>query len=247
MPLNYGLVKCKIAGDPYLKASKPDRNKPEIQYHVHADLAVPGDNGTETWDTAINVGTSDSDDLLRFKLVYDFQHEALLNDEHLKSEGFHDLTGGIGLPSLDFLRSDVLRNTGIWRDSDVMDGSEEPEPVASLMRLLRRAKSSGASVYIWGRTYTDGAPGIHDVHMNQGSSGRFVNHGDDSPKDHNDVWQDGGVLVELGNGQWAGYFTAFQQELVPTNDRGNTSGAGHQIDVADENSLADQMAAAGAD
>jgi hypothetical protein len=32
------------------------------------------DGTTAQWDSAINVGTNDSDDLLQFKLVYDFQH-----------------------------------------------------------------------------------------------------------------------------------------------------------------------------
>ena len=39
----------------------------EVQYHLHADLQVAGDS--HTWDTAINVGTSDSDDLLNYRLV----------------------------------------------------------------------------------------------------------------------------------------------------------------------------------
>jgi hypothetical protein len=42
-------------------------------------------------------------------------------------------------------------------------------------RLLSKAHSSSADVYIFGRTYTDGSPGIHDIHMNQGSSGGSLN------------------------------------------------------------------------
>jgi hypothetical protein len=45
---------------------------------------------------------------------------------------FDAKAGKAGLPALDFLRSDILANTGKWRDSDVMDGSELPEPAATL-------------------------------------------------------------------------------------------------------------------
>lgn len=72
MTLKYGYLKCKIITEPTLKAS---RHKTETQYHLHATLSVPGKNGgTENWDTAINVGTNDADDLLNFKLVFDYHH-----------------------------------------------------------------------------------------------------------------------------------------------------------------------------
>lgn len=60
----------------------------------------------------------------------------------------------------------MLAETGAWRDSDVMDGSDIPEPVATLKRLLLKAKATGADVYIFGRTYAPPDKGIHDVHMN---------------------------------------------------------------------------------
>jgi uncharacterized protein YukJ len=232
--LDYGFVKCKVISEPKLQ-SRPAKN--EVQYHLHVSLQVPGENGDETWDTAINVGTNDADDLLRYRLVYDFQH-AVLAQLKGASGGFADLTGTSALPALDFLRSDILANTGPWRNSDVMDGTDLPEPVASLKRLLSKAHAQNADVYIFGRTYTSGGLGIHDVHMNQGSSGSFVNNGADNHNDHNDVWQDGAVLVDLNQPQWAGYFTAFTQQNVPTNDLGNPLNDSHGISDADPGSLA---------
>jgi hypothetical protein len=64
MTLSYGFVKCKLRSAPVLK---PSRHKSEIQYHIHTTLRA----GNSDWDSAINVGTSDADDLLRYKLVYD--------------------------------------------------------------------------------------------------------------------------------------------------------------------------------
>jgi Uncharacterized conserved protein (DUF2278) len=142
------------------------------------------------------------------------------------------------LPALDFLRSNVLAETGHWRFSDVMDGSEDPEPVASLKKLLLRAKAKSANVYVFGRTYKTGGPGIHDVHMNQGSRGpRFAHTSGNDHNDHNDVWQDGAVLVDLGEDGWAGYFTAFTQQMVPTDALGNPVAHSHPIQDTDPGSL----------
>jgi uncharacterized protein YukJ len=232
MALNYGFVKCKVVSEPVLK---PSRHKQEIQYHLHASLSVEG--ASENWDSAINVGTNDADDLLRFRLAFDY-HNPLLDTLKAAPAGFSDLTGADALPALDFLRSNILDQTGHWRDSDPMDGSEEPEPVASLRRLLSKAHSTKADVYIFGRTYTSGSPGIHDVHMNQGSSGSFLNDGRDDHNDHNDVWQDGAVIVDFGEPECAAYFTAFTQQTVPTDNLGNPDKPSHPIEDSDPGSLA---------
>jgi uncharacterized protein YukJ len=210
--LPYGFVKAKIVSDPVMKGS---RHRSEIQYHQHFNLLVNG----STWDVAVNVGTNDSDDLLKYKLVFDFRH-ALIATLSAAPAGSHGLVGTTGLPALDFMRSDILANTGPWRDSDVMDGSELPEPAASLRRLLVRARGQGADVYVFGRFYAEGN-GIHDTHMNQGSTGGFLHRRGNDSNDHNDIWQDGAVLVDLGEAEWAAYFAAFNQQLVPTDDLGN--------------------------
>jgi uncharacterized protein YukJ len=217
--LRYGYVKSKLASGPVLKGS---RHRNEIQYHLHFNLPV---NGTP-WDVAVNVGTNDADDLLKFKLIYDFRHP-LIATLGGAGPGAHDLTGVNKLPALDFTRSgDFFANTGRWRDSDVMDGSDVVEPVASLKRLLVRAREQQFDVYVFGRFYTGGDHGIHDTHMNQGSTGSFVHRAGDDHNDHNDVWQDGALFVDVGEPEWAGYFAAFNQQLVPTDDLGNpTAGA----------------------
>jgi hypothetical protein len=69
-----------------------------------------------TWDIAVNVGTNDADDLLRFKLVYDFHH-ALTQTLTTVQPGAQELTGQAALPALDFMRSDILADTGNWRES----------------------------------------------------------------------------------------------------------------------------------
>jgi uncharacterized protein YukJ len=141
------------------------------------------------------------------------------------------------LPALDFLRSDVLTETGPWRNSDTMDGNDDAEPAASLLRLLQKAHAGGLDVYIFGRTYTGGDLGIHDVHMNQGSQRSFLNNGVDDHNDHNDTWQDGAVIVDTGQPELAGYFTVFTQQMVPTDRLGNPDSGGHEMTVRDDASL----------
>jgi uncharacterized protein YukJ len=214
MSLSYGFVKSRIVSGPKMKAAQ---RKNETQYHEHFSVRVDGDK----WDVAVNVGTDDADDLLKYKLVYDFHHP-IIQTLNKAPAGSQELTDQAALPALDFMRSDILSKTGKWRDSDVMDGSEFPEPVASLKRLLIRAKKEKADVYVFGRFYTDG-DGIHDTHMNQGSTGGFVHRDGDDSNDHNDIWQDGALLIHFGDAEWVAYFAAFDQQLVPTDDLGNAT------------------------
>jgi uncharacterized protein YukJ len=210
--LAYGYVKAKIVSEPVLK---PSHRSHEIQYHLHFNLLVDG----TTWDVAVNVGTNDADDLLKYKFAFDFRHD-VIQTLAAAPAGSHELTDQTALPALDFMRSDLLADTGKWRDSDVMDGSEFPEPSASLKRLLSKARQQNFDVYVFGRFYSEG-DGIHDTHMNQGSTKGFIHRPGNDSNDHNDVWQDGAVLVDLGEPEWAAYFAAFNQQLVPTDELGN--------------------------
>lgn len=212
MTLVYGFVKTKVTSEPKLK---PSHHGHETQFHLHCNLDVDGDK----WDVAINVGTNDADDLLKYKLVFDFRHP-LIQTLAAAEPGSHELTDRHGLPALDFMRSDLLQSTGKWRDSDVMDGSDDSEPALSLKRLLSRAHQNNLDVYIFGRFFDQG-DGLHDVHMNQGSTKQFIHRPGDDSNDHNDVWQDGAVIVDVGAPEWAAYFSAFNQQLVPTDDLGN--------------------------
>jgi uncharacterized protein YukJ len=235
--LRYGFVKGKLVSDPRLTSAP---HKDEIQYHLHFGMTidvVPWDAGLNgnRWDFAINVGTTDADDLLQFKLVYDFRHSLIETLRDAPDNSVQELTGTNQLPALDFLRTDLLDNTGRWRDSDSMDGTDEVEPIASLKRLLLRARQNNWNVYVFGRFYKDrphngshshnhsGPPslGIHDAHLNQGSVESFIHRPGNDGNDHNDVWQDGAVIVDVGQPQWAAYFGAFHKQFVPTDDLGN--------------------------
>lgn len=249
MTLQYGFFKANLAdANPPAMRAKFIPQQHETQYHLHITLQAAQE---QPWDCAINVGTDDANDLLRFRLVQDFSHP-VCQTLRAAAPGYTDLTGTQALPALDFLRSDILvggAGTGNWRDSDVMDegamrSTTTFQPVALLEAAFDRAMATHADVYAFGRTYTGGDAGIHDIHMNQGSNGfHFLNNGSDN-NDHNDVWQDGAILINFPDGTWTAYFTAFTQQLVPTDGRGNPERGAHEIGDGDAGSLAGQPAAA---
>src|ERR1700759_2911110 len=109
-----------------------------------------------------------------------------------------------------------------------MDGLDDAEPPLTLKRLLSKAHQQSFDVYVFGRFYSDG-DGIHDVHLNQGSTKSFIHRPGDDSNDHNDIWQDGAVLVDPGEPEWSTYFSAFNQQLVPTDDLGNPLPGGATI------------------
>jgi uncharacterized protein YukJ len=55
--------------------------------------------------------------------------------------------------------------------------------------------------------------GIHDIHMNQGNSGKF--------KRDNGAYQDGCLLFNYPGGKWLAFFFAFQSQTFETDDNGN--------------------------
>jgi uncharacterized protein YukJ len=224
MTLQYGFAKAKMTSLPRLQSKTVQHDSfEETQYHLHFSMDVDG----ESWDIAANVGTDNSGDLLRYKIVRGFGHPII---QTLRQEpaGKSDLTGANALPALDFRRSDILSGTGDWLDSDVLDGSTDRQPVAALKPLLERAFESRNDVYVFGRFYRDGN-GIHDVHMNQGSSGRYIHQEGNDRNDHNDIWQDGALMIDAGAGGWVAYFAAFTNQAIPTDGLGNPLPGGHTV------------------
>ena len=207
MPLEYGYLKAVIAGAARIVG--PDRRG---EYHLHANLRASPDTGAPLWDMAINVGSSDASDRLKYRITFSFSHpiQATLR---AAVAGWHDLTGVRSLPAVDFLRSTVLRGTGSWTDSDVQDGTANKEPYASLSRLIQGTMGRPHFAYVFGRPYPGGPPfGVHDVHMNQGSTG--------NQRSNNALWQDGGLLLDLQS-ECVACFSAFTKQFVPTDAEGS--------------------------
>jgi uncharacterized protein YukJ len=225
MTLEYGFVKAKLTSLPRLQSKTVQHDSfEEMQYHLHFSVDVDGDS----WDIAANVGTDNANDLLRYKIVNDFRHPVIQTLRQAPA-GKTDLTDTDTLPALDFVRSSILNGTGDWLDSDVLDGSDGKQPVAALKPLLEKAFANKNGVYVFGRFYRDGESGLHDVHMNQGSRGRYIHREDSDRNDHNEIWQDGALMIDFGEGNWVAYFAAFTNQTIPTDDLGNPLPGGHTV------------------
>lgn len=124
--------------------------------------------------------------------------------------------------NLDYIRGNLFDRT----DLRILpaDVAGEDNDLADIFdhHLRRAAGRHDVAVYAIGERWgPEGRPdkifgfspgnGVHDIHMNQGNSGRFA--GDDG------VWQDGGMLVHFeATDRWVALFLAFQSQSWHTDD-----------------------------
>src|SRR5271156_3955432 len=83
----------------------------ELKRRTESLLRITLNRTRGAWDSAINVGINDSDDLLRYKLVYDYRNP-LIGQLKQAAQGFKNLTGTEDLPALDFLPAKLLNKPG---------------------------------------------------------------------------------------------------------------------------------------
>lgn len=126
--------------------------------------------------------------------------------------------------ALDFVRSKLFSPTSMkplppdvpGKDNDLKDLLESA--------VLNAMRPAGALLYAlgerWGPEndsdqYFGFSPGngIHDIHMNQGNSGKY--------KKDNGVFQDGSLILSYPNGDWLAVFLAFQSQSFKTDAHGN--------------------------
>ncbi len=103
------------------------------------------------------------------------------------------------------------------------EGPDDDLPDLIEQHVTRAIGDDSACVYLFGQRWgpeTDKPDkifgfepgnGVHDIHMNQGSSGQF--RGDNGP------WQDGAMIVHFAREErWVGIFLAFQSQAWHTDD-----------------------------
>jgi uncharacterized protein YukJ len=232
MTLPYGVLRCRVVDS---KVTTLRRGK-ATQYHLN----VLVDTGIEKQRIAINIGTNDTSDTLYYRAVADFEH-AVTADLAQLPVGLHALFDREALPALDFVRSDISGPTSAFVDGGVVASKTRlAEPGDTLVAWLDEAKAKGWDVFAFGRYWDDSQKagenagpkywkeesgrGIHDIHMNQGSTGAAFETRDDK-RDHNEVWQDGAIVIAAG-GSWRALFSAFAGQCLPTNDTTGNPKAG---------------------
>jgi uncharacterized protein YukJ len=187
----------------------------------HYQIQVVDDSGTN-YRVAVNVRSQLPPSELMFYVKSFFVHPLTATiAEH--ATGFHALqrspTGG----GLDFIRGNLLQ-PGLMTPLPINLPGPDNDLNEKLDQIVQRAMADEAAyVYAFGQRwgpeenkadkYFGFVPGngVHDIHMNQGNVGKFV--------DDDGVWQDGGLIFEFPNqNQWTAVFLKFQSQSWHTDD-----------------------------
>ncbi|GAB4329103.1 MAG: hypothetical protein OHK0047_15780 [Leptolyngbyaceae cyanobacterium] len=205
-----------------LKARALDRKiDPPTDQSPHYQVLVT--DGGKKHRIAINVKSQESPSDLLYLVDDSFQHSILTSLQNL-STGFHKLEPRSGGMALDFIRGNLFNPEDMKPlPPDVPGAGNDLKELIDLY-IQRALQSEDAIVYAFGASwgpetnksdeYFGFRPGsgIHDIHMNQGSVGKF--------QQDNGVYQDGGLLLQFpSRNQWIGIFLAFQSQCFHTDDQ----------------------------
>jgi uncharacterized protein YukJ len=213
----YGVLKCRA-----LERKIDPVNDPSPHYQV---LVSDGDKEHRI---AINVKSQQSPSDLLY-LVNESFHHSILGPLANYSRGFHKLDHKPGGVALDFIRRNLFRPEDMKPlPLDIPGPSNDLKELIDLY-VQRAIQTEDAVLYAFGAAWGPEqriqdkyfgflpSSGIHDIHMNQGSIGRF--------QQDNGVYQDGGLLIQFpSRNQWIAIFLAFQSQCLHTDDR-----SGNQI------------------
>jgi uncharacterized protein YukJ len=186
----------------------------------HFQIRLRG--GDTDFRVAVNVLSQQSPSELLYVADDHFQHPVLQGLSDLP-DGFSALQSEPGSGALDFIRGNLFDRAAMRPLPATAPGPDNDLADALHHYVDRAAVDPSARLYAFGQRWgpEDGTPdkvfgfspgnGVHDVHMNQGNSGRF--------KRDDGVWQDGGLLLHFpDHEQWVAVFLAFQSQAWHTDD-----------------------------
>ena len=139
-------------------------------------------------------------------------------------EGYRALPSTAGGLALDYVRSGIVnvkKMVPVPPDAPGVDNDLKDKLEDAVVKAMSVA---GSMIYAFGEKwgpelkradqYFGFRPGngIHDIHMNQGNSGKYA-------KD-NGVYQDGALVISYPGDRWRAFFFAFQSQTFLTDDRG---------------------------
>jgi uncharacterized protein YukJ len=139
--------------------------------------------------------------------------------------GYTKLASKTGGLALDYVRNALFKASQMKEVPPDTPGDDNDLKDKLETAVLNAVKEPGSIVYAFGAKwgpeptkkdeYFKFLPGngIHDIHMNQGNSGKY--------KKDNGTFQDGGLVFEYPNGKWQAFFFAFQSQIFNTDEQGN--------------------------
>jgi uncharacterized protein YukJ len=176
------------------------------------------DDGTDKYQSTeadINVKSTTGDTRLVYWNNANFTNPVTTHLANL-SQGYTSLANaaeGTNGSRLDLLRGGFETLTAGTVLSTSVPGANN-DIVDDLTAIFNRAIEDKATVYLWGSQYVDSGSeaGIHDIHMNQGDSGRFTS--------DNGIWQDGSFILKFSDGHYEAVFLAFAEQYTQTDNGG---------------------------
>jgi uncharacterized protein YukJ len=206
----YGVLAARAVGS----RAEGGADSPHFQVHVQA-------GGTD-FRIAVNVLSQQAPSELLYLADEAFVHPVR---EQLVAlgDGFTDLVSAPGGAALDFIRGNLFDRTQMKPVPATAPGPDN-DLADKLDHYVSRATADPtARIYAFGQRWgpEQGKPdqvfgfspgnGVHDIHMNQGNTGRF--------REDDGVWQDGALVLHYpATDQWVGIFLAFQSQAWHTDD-----------------------------
>jgi uncharacterized protein YukJ len=214
MPLekSYGVLKGRAVE----RKMELEESSPHFQVHIKANQ--------QDFRLAINVKSVQAPFDLLYFVNDNFKHPITDQLDKLNS-GFNEIkpsdrkAGGI---ALDYIRGNLFDVKQMKPLPFNKSGADNDLNDLINLYIQRAIASPNAVIYAFGERFGPEnikdkifhflpGNGVHNMHMNQGSSGKF--------QQYNGVYQDGGLIIHFpARNQWVAVFFAFQSQSFHTDD-----------------------------
>ncbi|MFT3909659.1 MAG: DUF2278 family protein [Ferruginibacter sp.] len=213
MPLpSYGVVIGTLV--------KFERDPPDdFGRYFHGHIFVNA--GGTTYRCAVDVNTPNGD--FQFMFLAGLDASMFTNISGL-ANGYHSLARNATSGAIDYIRSPFINRAqgcvafvitlfnAIFKRNDQLWATDTGENVLNDLEAL---VNKSERIYVFGAPFTDGSPGLHDIHYNQG----------DPPGPHfatNGIWQDGCVIIKAEDTDLLyAYLGKFKTQSLKTDNNGN--------------------------
>ncbi|OOM78718.1 YukJ family protein [Clostridium sp. BL-8] len=205
---NYGVLKAKAINSQMGK--------------FHYQVLVKDENDVK-YRIAINVKSEEYPSEVLYFINEDFKWKNIDKFLKLKS-GFTEIQSNSLNMALDYIRGDLFESSKMIPLASRVTGPDN-DLNEKIDFYIKKAIGTESVIYAYGEKWGpenksdkyfkfEPGNGIHDIHMNQGST--------DNWKKDNGIWQDGGILIYFEKtNRWVGIFLAFQSQSWCTCDNGN--------------------------